>query len=130
MRRRDGAAALTCFSAPPPEGDARGFALARPARLEDDATANPALLTRPQEKYDGYIQGTFPAFTVQPGDRFQATVGCEHNTPCYVTLRLEYLTAGGAPRIFWKWSEKNEGKTYRVDLDLSPLAEGRACASC
>ncbi|PWH15324.1 MAG: hypothetical protein DDG60_05885 [Anaerolineae bacterium] len=116
---RSGAGSLSC---PFNEGDSRGFALTRSVRLEDGSTIASAILTSPQNKYDGYIQGTFPTFTVQPGDRFQATVGCEHNANCYVTFRLEYLTAGGAPRIFWKWTEKNEGKTYSVDLDLSPLA--------
>ncbi len=116
---RSGAGILTC---PFTDGDSRGFALPAPVRLEDGSMASSAILTHPQNKYDGYIQATFPTFTVQPGDRFQAVVGCEHNISCYVTFRLEYLTAGGAPRIFWKWSEKNEGKTYRVDLDLSPLA--------
>ncbi len=116
---RSGAGLLTCpFTA----GDSRGFALAQQTRLEDGSIATSAILTHPQNKYDGYIQGTFPAFTVQPGDRFEATVGCEYNVSCYVTFRLETLTTGGAPRIFWKWSEKNEGKTYKVDLDLSPLA--------
>lgn len=116
---RSGAGVLSC---PFTDGDSRGYALAQPTRLEDGTTANSAILTHPQNKYNGYIQGTFPAFTVQPGDRFQAVVGCEHNVSCYVIYRLETLSAGGAPRIFWKWSEKNEGKTYKVDLDLSPLA--------
>ncbi len=116
---RSGAGLLPC---PHTDGDSRGYALAQQTRLEDGSVAASAILTHPQNKYDGYIQGTFPTFTVQPGDRFQAVVGCEHNVSCYVTFRLEYLTAGGAPRIFWKWSEKNEGKTYHVDLDLSPLA--------
>ncbi len=116
---QSGAGKLPC---PLTNGDSRGFALAQSEKLEDGSTASSAILTQPQNKYNGYIQGTFPAFTVQPGDRFQAQVGCEHNANCYVTFRLEYLTAGGAPRIFWKWAEKNEGKTYQVDLDLSPLA--------
>jgi photosystem II stability/assembly factor-like uncharacterized protein len=116
---QSGAGALPC---PHTDGDSRGFALAQQTRLEDGSVAASAILTQPQNKYDGYIQGTYPTFTVQPGDRFQAVVGCEHNANCYVTFRLEYLTAGGAPRIFWKWSEKNEGKTYKVDLDLSSLA--------
>ncbi len=116
---RSGAGILPC---PLAEGDSRGFALAQQTRLEDGSVADSAILTQPQNKYNGYIQGTFPTFTIQPGDRFQAVVGCEYNVNCYVTLRLEYLTAGGAPRIFWKWAEKNEGKTYSVDLDLSPLA--------
>lgn len=116
---RSGAGILSC---PFTDGDGRGFALSQQTRLEDGSTAASAILTQPQNKYDGYIQGTFPAFTVQPGDRFQAVVGCEYNVSCYVTFRLETLTTGGAPRIFWKWSEKNEGKTYKVDLDLSPLA--------
>lgn len=116
---RSGAGILPC---PFTDGDSRGFALAQQTRLEDGTITASAILTHPQNKYDGYIQATFPTFTVQPGDRFQATVGCEYNVSCYVTFRLETLSAGGAPRIFWKWSEKNEGKTYKVDLDLSPLA--------
>ncbi len=116
---RSGAGILPC---PFTDGDPRGFALSKQTRLEDGSTAVSALLTHPQNKYDGYIQGNFPVFTVQPGDRFQATVGCEYNIRCYVTFRLETLSVGGAPRIFWKWSEKNEGQTYTVDLDLSSLA--------
>lgn len=109
---------------PGTSGDHRGFVLKLDAPIQEDTTLGaPGLLTVPQNKYNGYIQGTYPEFIVQKGDRFQVTVGCEYGAKnCYVTYRLETLAAGGAPRIFWKWSEKNEGKTYKVDLDLSPLA--------
>lgn len=117
---QSGAGVLPC---PAASADTRGFALAQslPA-LEDGSTSASGLLTVPQNKLNGYIQGIYPAFTVQPGDRFQALVGCEAQASCYVTLRLEYLTPGGAPRIFWQWKEKNDGHTYRVNLDLTSLA--------
>ena len=64
----------------------------------------------------------YPDFTVQSGDRFQTTVGCEFNaTSCYVAYRLDYQV-GGTIRTFWTFREKYEGLTYSPNLDLSPLA--------
>jgi hypothetical protein len=85
---RSGAGLLPC---PGTDGDSRGFVL-KPARykLENgvEFTA-PGLLFSPENKYDGYLQGTYPEFTVQSGDRFQATIGCEYGYSCYVTFRLD-----------------------------------------
>jgi len=118
---KSGAGALGC---PGTEGDAKGFVLIQSApKLEDGTTSSSsALLTMPQNKWDGYLQGAYPTFTVQPGDRFQATIGCEAGANCYVTYRLDYLTPGGMTKIFWQWKEKNEGRTYNVNVDLTPLA--------
>jgi photosystem II stability/assembly factor-like uncharacterized protein/diadenosine tetraphosphatase ApaH/serine/threonine PP2A family protein phosphatase len=109
---------------PGTDGDPNGFVLKLDApKLEDGSTSSvPALLTMPQYKYNGYLMGTFPTFTVQPGDRFQATVGCEYGSSCYVTYRLDYKTPSGWTRTFWTWREMNEGRSHNVDVDLSPLA--------
>jgi hypothetical protein len=107
------------------EGDSKGFVRKLDApKLENGVVDNqPGLLTVPQSIQNGYIQGVFPAFTVQAGDRFQSIVNCEYGaTGCYVTFRLDYQIGSNPVRTFWTFDEKYEGKYYRVDKDLSPLA--------
>jgi hypothetical protein len=118
---KSGAGALPC---PGMEGDSRGYVISvSNPKLESGVIDNTsALLLVPQNKYDGYIQGTYPALTVQKGDRFQGTVGCAYGSACYVTFRLDYMTENGLQVKYWTWAEKNEGKTYFVDKDLSALA--------
>jgi hypothetical protein len=77
----------------------------------------------PNNVTNGYIQGSYPAFRVQSGDRFQATIGCEHNaTSCYVAYRLDYQIGSNPVKTFWTFREKYEGLTYNVNLDLNSLA--------
>jgi hypothetical protein len=118
---KSGAGALPC---PGTDGDARGFVLpVSNPKLENGALDNAAgLVLFPQNKFNGYIQGTYPEITVQAGDRFQSIVNCAYGASCYVTFRLDYETSGITPKVFWSWQEKNEGKYYRVDKDLSALA--------
>ena len=109
---------------PGTDGDVKGFALrqANP-KFESGVTASQAgLLVSPQQITNGYIQAVYPEFTVQNGDRFQATVGCEANaTSCYVAYRLDYQV-GNTIRTFWTFRERFEGWTYNANLNLSPLA--------
>lgn len=123
-RWQSGAGTLTC---PFTDGDIRGFALAlNSPKLENGITDSaPGLLVAPQSKFDGYIQGFFPEYTVQPGDHFLASVGCEHGSACYVTYRLDYQINNGAINILWSWRERNEGQIYQLDKDLSALAGKR-----
>lgn len=120
-RWMSGAGKLPC---PATDGDARGFALRIDApKLENGSTDSaPGLLVAPQNKYNGYIQGFFPEYTVQRGDHFQASVGCAYGSSCYVTYRLDYQINNGAIKILWSWKEKNEGRIYQLDKDLSSLA--------
>ena len=120
-RWMSGAGRLPC---PSTDGDVRGFALSVDApKLENGITDSaPGLLVTPQNKYNGYIQGFFPEYTVQPGDHFQASVGCAYGSSCYVTYRLDYQINNGAIKILWSWKEKNEGMIYQLDKDLSVLA--------
>lgn len=117
---KSGAGALPC---PGTNGSATGFVLKLDTpKLEDGTVGAPGLLVAPQNRYNGYIQGFYPAFTVQPGDRFQATVGCEFGSACYLTYRLDYMTATGYVGTFWQWREQNEGRVYHANVDLTPLA--------
>lgn len=118
---RSGSGSLPC---PGTEGDSKGFVIqANTTHLEDGTTgSSPSLLLSPENKYNGYIQGIYPSFTVLPGDRFYANVGCEYGHSCYVTLRLDYMTPGGMTRTFWSRREQNDGQNHTVEVSLTPLA--------
>ena len=92
--------------------------------LENNTVASSsALLTVPQNAYNGYIQGVFPPFTVQNGDRFRSIVNCEYGQrSCYVVYRLDYQVNNGPIQNFWAFGERYEGLYYQADVDLSPLA--------
>lgn len=117
-----GAGALTF---PGTDGNANGFGLSQPnPKLESGVTsAQAGLLFAPNNVTNGYVQATYPAFRVQSGDRFQATIGCEQGaTNCYVAYSLNYQIGSGPVKTFWTFREKYEGWTYNVNLDLSSLA--------
>jgi hypothetical protein len=110
---------------PGTEGDANGFVRKLDAPvLENGSTAGGAgLLTVPQNVYSGFIQGVYPAFTVQSGDRFQSVINCEYNaTSCYVNFRLNYQIDSGPVYTLWSFNERYEGLYYTANIDLSSLA--------
>ncbi|NWG05836.1 MAG: hypothetical protein HXY35_04010 [Chloroflexi bacterium] len=92
--------------------------------LEDGTSAGrPGLLTVPQDKYGGVIRGVYPDMDIFPGDHFQATIGCEGGAVgCYVTYRLEYMTANRQVYTIWKFNEKYDGRYVNIDVDLSSIA--------
>jgi hypothetical protein len=118
-----GAAALAC---PGTDGDAKGFVLKLSNPKTETGANDPrgGLLTFPQNVQDGYIQGIYPAFKVQSGDRFQSTIGCESGaTNCYVVFRLDYQTGSDPIKTFWgPFLERYEGSVFYTDVDLTPLA--------
>ncbi len=110
---------------PGTDGDSRGFLLSLTGpRLENGITdARPGILTFPQNSSTGYIQGAYPAFAVQSGDRFKATLSCEYGaTDCFVIYRLDYRVAGGAIQTLGTFAERYDGLYYAADIDLSSLA--------
>jgi len=112
------------LSFPGTDGDAKGFAfkLDQPNFESGVVSSQPGLLFSPQQITNGFIQGRFEDFTVQSGDRFQTTVGCQAGaTTCYVAYRLDY-EVGGTIRTFWTFRERFEGLTYSPNLDLTPLS--------
>lgn len=117
-----GAGALTF---PGTDGNASGFAikLDKPKLESGIESAQAGLLLAPNNVNNGFVQGVYPAFTVQNGDRFQATIGCEAAaTTCYIAYRLDYQIGNDAVKTFWTFREKYEGLTYNVNLNLSSLA--------
>ncbi len=117
-----GAGALPC---PGTDGDIRGFALpvASPQLENGSSDSNPGVIVNPQQVTGGYIQGVFPAYTVQSGDHFQGIVNCTHNsTSCYVNFRLMYQIGSGPVHTFWSFNERYDGLYFRFNVDLSSLA--------
>ncbi|MGB7873564.1 MAG: NBR1-Ig-like domain-containing protein, partial [Anaerolineales bacterium] len=118
---KSAAGVLAC---PGTDGDRNGFVLRQDSAVLEDGTSatNPSLLVAPHYRYNGYIQGFYPTFTVQPGDHFHAAVGCEHATNCNVDFRLNYMTDTGWIGTLWTGQERNDGRQFVVDVDLTPLA--------
>lgn len=120
-----GAGQLPC---PGTDGDAKGFVLkVSNPKLETGATdSRPGILAFPQNVQNGYIQGFFPAFRVQSGDRFRSLINCEGGaTNCYVAFRLDIHSGNNNDPITTYWGpflERYEGQAYSVDIDLTPLA--------
>jgi len=117
-----GAGALTF---PGADGNASGFSMKKDKpKLENGIeSAQAGLLFAPNNVTNGYVQAMYPAFRVQSGDRFQATIGCEHGaTNCYVAYRLDYQIGSSAVKTFWTFREKYEGLSYNANLNLSSLA--------
>lgn len=114
------------LSFPGTDGDDKGFVLVvkNPNYESGMVGSNPGLLTFPQNIENGYIQGFFPPFKIQRGDRFQSTISCESGaTSCYVAYRLDYQTGTDPIRTLWgPFLQRFEGLTYNVDVDLSLLA--------
>ena len=118
---KSGAGPLPC---PGADVDRKGFVIPQQSTQLEDGSMGPApsLVMSPENRFNGYIMGTFPAFTVQPGDRFVSGIGCDYNSSCYVTFRLDYMTATGYVGTFWQFREQNDGKNYSASVDLTPLA--------
>jgi len=117
-----GAGALPC---PGTDGDPKGFVLQvnNPTLENGTAYSGLGLITFPQNIYNGYIQGTYPGYTVQAGDRFRSIVNCSYNDPsCYVVFRLDYQIGSNPLHTLWAFGEKYDGLHGQADVNLSSLA--------
>ena len=111
------------LSCPGQEGDTDGFVVRVDSPdLESRHENEPALWTSPEMVKDGYIQGTYPSFQVKSGDHFLADIGClEGYEKCNVLFTLKYQLGSDKPKKFDEWNETYDGKTTRIDIDLSSL---------
>lgn len=114
----------TSLPCPGTEDDGRGYAMKiqNPKLENGNRTDDPSILTVPKNNSNGLIMGTYPAMTVQNGDRFRAQLSCRYNRDrCDVIFRLDFKS-GGQTKTLGSWREVYEGLYYTVDLDLSALA--------
>lgn len=123
---RSGDAQLSCPGNP---GAQSGYALSvlNPT-LDSGASTGSGLLTGPADAENSSISGSYPAYTVQDGDRFRATLDCLAGTAaCQVIFQLSYwemddLDQPGPLNQLEQWAEGVDGTSTAVDLDLSALA--------
>ena len=110
---------------PGTDGSVDGFAISlQNPVLENNVPAlNPGILTSPQQIYNGVVYSVYPAMTIQSGDVFQVTVGCQNGAvSCDARYILQYKTSGGYVYTLWTWEEKYDGFSYNASINLSALA--------
>lgn len=93
-------------------------------KLEDGITYNePAILTYPDSGKGGYMVGRFPDITIEEGDHFRATIGCQYGAQdCNVTYTVRVAVTGEGFEKLGQWREVYEGLFYPIDIDLSNYA--------
>ena len=102
-----------------------GFVLVQAEpEIENGTKENePAIVVRPDNSDGGTIQGRFPPFKVQAGDRFRTVIGCMDNSPgCSVVFQLNYRADGGSVQTLGNWTEVFDRSITKLDIDLAPLA--------
>lgn len=107
------------------DGDNNGFVIKRDTSTLEDGTPDPrpSLLTVPQNINYGWIQGVYPPYVVQAGDRFQSIVNCEPGAAtCNVFFRLDYQTGADPVQTLVAYNEAFDGRYYTADVDLTMLA--------
>ena len=106
-------------------GDVEGIVAQHAAPLMEGGfeAPGPSLAVAPEQVTQGWITGTFPAFTVSSGDHFRASVACMYNSPkCSMRFKLEYQIGSGPVRSLATRLEASEGLASRIDIDLSNLS--------
>jgi len=106
---------------PGTDGDNKGFVLVLNSPKTENGTAqNKGLVTHPQIVKDGMISGKYPEFTIQSGDRFQASINCLYKAnDCNMIFKLQYQIGNGAVQTLGQWNEIYEGQSYSVNVDLN-----------
>ncbi|MGB9672797.1 MAG: NBR1-Ig-like domain-containing protein [Anaerolineales bacterium] len=96
--------------------------------LENGSTSSKVLLTYPKRVNNGFIAGTYPAYTVQNGDHFRARIGfmlpsgsCAAGK---VKFRLNAIVDGKLSTL-QTWDKTCSGDLIAVDVNLSGL-KGKA----
>lgn len=91
--------------------------------MESEKTEDePALLINVAK--EDRIRGAYPAYTVEDGDHFISRIGCVYDyESCKVKVALTYKIKGTDTTVkLDEWTEKYDGNTTLIDVDLSSLA--------
>lgn len=90
--------------------------------LENGMISSKVLLMYPKRVNNGFVAGTFPAYTVKNGDRFRARVGfIRPGSGCgagKVKFRLNAIV-DGALKTIQTWEKSCNGELLAVDVNLS-----------
>jgi hypothetical protein len=102
-----------------------GFTLVQAEPVLENGTKEneAAIVVRPDSSNGGTIQGRFPPFKIQAGDRFRTAIGCmENSLGCSVVFQLNYRADGGSVQNLGTWTEVYDKSINKIDIDLSALA--------
>jgi hypothetical protein len=102
-----------------------GFVLVQAEPVLETGTKEnePGIIVRPDNSDGGTIQGRFPPFKVESGDRFRTVIGCLVDSPaCSVIFQLNYRADGGPVQNLGTWTEVFDKSYNKLDIDLGPLA--------
>ena len=96
-----------------------GLALKAPkfegGRVDDERT----LWMHPNQ---GFVEATYPKYTVKKGDRFSAWIGCAYGfNACNVTYKLDYKKDDGTLVNLGTWKETSDGIIHKVLVNLDGL---------
>jgi hypothetical protein len=76
----------------------------------------------PYEERGGWIEGLYPTYDIEEGDRFRAWVGCMNDyRRCDLTFYLDYEDSDGRVFNLGEWPERYDGEVTQIDIDLSDL---------
>jgi hypothetical protein len=96
------------------------------AELEYRRENEPTLWVHPNEARYGWIEGIYPSYKVQTGDRFMAWVGCLGGYErCNLTFYLDYENRDGSIYRLGEWVETYDSSITQIDMDLSALEGDR-----
>jgi len=93
-------------------------------RLENGSTSGKVLLMHPLWKDSGVISGVFPAYTVQPGDRFRARLGFMAPEGSCGEGSVEFeigVLEDGRVRVLDQFEKSCSRSLLPVDVDLNAL---------
>jgi hypothetical protein len=91
--------------------------------FENRSENEPALWVHPNETRYGWVEGTYPAYTVRYGDVFKAWVGCMAGYDlCNVRFYLAYQAGDGRIYILDEWVETYDRQVTTINFHLSDLA--------
>ncbi|MFL7871606.1 MAG: NBR1-Ig-like domain-containing protein [Anaerolineales bacterium] len=118
---RSGTGRVSCSDSSTPQNGTVQFLNA--PNLENRHENEPTIWVHPNEVRDGWIEGIYPAITIQSGDSFKAWVGClEGYELCDVTFYLSYVGADSHTHALGTWHEVYDNQVTTLDIDLSNLA--------
>lgn len=118
---RSGAKRLSCGGSATTEDGSVQFLMS--PNFENRHENEPTIWVHPNEILNGWVEGVYPAMTVESGDHFKAWVGClEGYDLCDVTYYLSYVGEDNHIYSLGRWHEVYDNQVTIIDMDLSSLA--------
>lgn len=71
----------------------------------------------------GFIEATYPDYTVKTGDHFRTWIGCAYGySGCKIKYKVDYKKSDGTVLTLGTWNEIYDDTIHEINIDLSGLA--------